>query len=122
MIDGIRRNLILFHPQLPLTVTHVLILVSIFQNMNLYAHRHIHMDMGSKTISVSDEAYARLKARKKPGESFSDTINRLTMRKRLSELAGVLDDDDIRVIEKAVTAIRSQSKERIRELVAEISE
>jgi predicted CopG family antitoxin len=80
------------------------------------------MDMGSKTISVSDEAYARLKARKKPGESFSDTINRLTMRKRLSELAGVLDDDDIRVIEKAVTAIRSQSKERIRELVAEISE
>ncbi len=78
--------------------------------------------MGNKTISVSDEAYARLKARKKPGESFSDTINRLTSRIRLSELAGVLDEDDIRVIEKAVTAIRSQSKDRIRELVAEMSE
>ncbi len=78
--------------------------------------------MGSKTISVSDEAYARLKARKKPGESFSDTINRLTSRKRLSELAGVLDENDIRVIEKAVTAIRSQSKDRIRELIAEMSE
>lgn len=78
--------------------------------------------MGNKTISVSDEAYARLKARKKPGESFSDTINRLTSRRRLSELAGVLDEEDIRVIEKAVTAIRSQSKERIRELVAEMSE
>ena len=78
--------------------------------------------MGSKTISVSDEAYARLKARKRPGESFSDTINRLTARKHLSELAGVLDDEDIKVIEKAVTVIRSQSKDRIRELVAEMSE
>lgn len=80
------------------------------------------VDMGSKTISVSDEAYARLKALKKPGESFSDTINRLTARKRLSEIAGVLTEEDIRVIEKAVSAIRSGSKERIKELVAEMSD
>jgi len=78
--------------------------------------------MGSKTISVSDEAYARLKAKKKPGESFSDTINRLTARKRLSEIAGVLDEEDIKVIEKAVATIRSQSRERIREMVMELSE
>lgn len=78
--------------------------------------------MGSKTISVSDEAYARLKAKKKPGESFSDTINRLTAKKRLSEIAGVLDEEDIRVIEKAVAAIRSQSRERISELVKEMSD
>lgn len=78
--------------------------------------------MGSKTISVSDEAYARLKAKKKPGESFSDTINRLTAKKRLSEIAGVLDEEDIKVIEKAVAAIRSQSRERISELVKEMSD
>lgn len=78
--------------------------------------------MGSKTISVSDEAYARLKALKKPGESFSDIINRLTARKRLSELAGVLTEEDIRVIEKAVAAIRSGSRERIKELVVEMSD
>ena len=69
--------------------------------------------MGFKAISVSDEAYARLKALKKPGESFSDIINRLTARKRLSEIAGVLTEEDIRVIEKAVAAIRSGSRERI---------
>lgn len=78
--------------------------------------------MGSKTISVSDEAYARLKAKKKPGESFSDTINRLTAKKRLSEIAGVLDEEDIKVIEKAVAAIRSQSRGRISELVKEMSD
>ena len=78
--------------------------------------------MGSKTISVSDEAYARLKALKKPGESFSDIINRLTARRRLSEIAGVLTEEDIRVIEKAVAAIRSESRERIKELVVEMSD
>lgn len=78
--------------------------------------------MGSKTISVSDEAYARLRARKKPGESFSDTINRLTAMKRLSEIAGTFDEEDVRVIEKAVEVIRSSSRERIKELVAEMAE
>jgi len=78
--------------------------------------------MGSKTISVSDEAYARLKSLKKPGESFSDTINRLTSRRRLSEIAGVLDDDDIKVIERAVAAIRSRSRERVTEMVTEMSD
>jgi predicted CopG family antitoxin len=80
------------------------------------------MDMGSKTISVSDEAYARLKALKKTGESFSDTINRLTSRKRLSEITGVLDDKDVEVIEKTVAALRLRSRERMVEMVTEMSD
>jgi predicted CopG family antitoxin len=78
--------------------------------------------MGSKTISVSDEAYARLKSLKKPGESFSDTINRLTSRKRLSEIAGVLNEEDIKEIERTVDAIRSRSRERITEMAKEMSD
>jgi len=78
--------------------------------------------MGSKTISVSDDAYARLKSRKKPGESFSDTINRLTERKRLSEIAGILDDEDIKVIKEAITSVRSRSRDRIAEMVTEMSD
>lgn len=34
--------------------------------------------MGTKTISIKDEAYERLAARKGEGESFSDVILRLT--------------------------------------------
>jgi predicted CopG family antitoxin len=66
--------------------------------------------MGSKTISLSDEAYARLKALKRPNESFSDTINRLTGRMRLSEIAGVLHDEDIEAIERAVALVRDKSR------------
>jgi len=78
--------------------------------------------MGSKTISVSDDAYARLKSRKKPGESFSDTINRLTERKRLSEIAGILDEEDIKVIKEAIASVRSQSRDRIAEMATEMSD
>jgi len=33
--------------------------------------------MGSKTITVTEEAYERLKAHKREGESFTDTLLRL---------------------------------------------
>ncbi len=33
--------------------------------------------MGTKTISLVDSAYMRLKAVKRPGESFSDVVNRV---------------------------------------------
>ncbi|HEV2118694.1 MAG TPA: antitoxin VapB family protein [Candidatus Bathyarchaeia archaeon] len=33
--------------------------------------------MGTKTISLEDSAYTRLKAAKRPGESFSDAVNRV---------------------------------------------
>lgn len=34
--------------------------------------------MATKTIGLNDEAYERLKAEKRDGESFSDTVKRLT--------------------------------------------
>ncbi|HYS73543.1 MAG TPA: antitoxin VapB family protein, partial [Thermoplasmata archaeon] len=33
--------------------------------------------MGTKTISLEDSAYVKLKAAKRAGESFSDVINRI---------------------------------------------
>lgn len=33
--------------------------------------------MGTKTIGLDDEAYERLKAAKREGESFSDTVKRI---------------------------------------------
>lgn len=34
--------------------------------------------MGTKTITVTEEAYERLKAQKREGESFTDTLLRIT--------------------------------------------
>ncbi|MFC6716088.1 antitoxin VapB family protein [Natrialbaceae archaeon GCM10025810] len=48
--------------------------------------------MGTTTISLSDEAYERLKRRKRDGESFSDTVLRLTDRGDPLESAGAFDE------------------------------
>jgi len=52
-------------------------------------HVHIHY-MATKTVTISLEAYERLKREKLEGESFSDVIIRLTERgkKDLIEFAG----------------------------------
>lgn len=49
------------------------------------------MCMGTKTISLTDTAYDRLKATKRSGESFSDVVLRLTRESRsLRDGAGAL--------------------------------
>lgn len=46
--------------------------------------------MGTKTISLADDAYEALLALKRPDESFSDTVRRLARRGSLTELAGIV--------------------------------
>jgi len=50
--------------------------------------------MASKNITISEEAYRRLENLKKPNESFSVVITRLTGKRALSELFGVLAGAD----------------------------
>ncbi|MFW9779799.1 MAG: antitoxin VapB family protein [Candidatus Heimdallarchaeota archaeon] len=50
--------------------------------------------MGSKTISLDEEAYKRLKREKNANESFSDVVKRLTrpvQHKSLLAFAGIWD-------------------------------
>ncbi|MBX0286974.1 antitoxin VapB family protein [Haloarcula salinisoli] len=53
--------------------------------------------MGTTTISLRDEAYDRLRAAKREGESFSDVVLRLTdsptTDEQIAALAGGLDAD-----------------------------
>jgi predicted CopG family antitoxin len=49
--------------------------------------------MPSRTVTLDDEAYRRLKARKRSKESFSDTVKRLARPRRpLSDFAGMWSD------------------------------
>ena len=77
--------------------------------------------MGTRTISVSDEAYIRLRSLKRPGESFSDVINRLTKRRRLSEIAGSLDEDDVRDLVKVIASMRARSRGRLEKTLEELA-
>lgn len=76
----------------------------------------IHTDvcdyMGSKNISISDEAYSRLKKFKGKNESFTDVINRLTNKATLLDLQGTLTRDEAESILKNISEVRKLSGAR----------
>ncbi len=57
--------------------------------------------MATKTVNLTEGAYARLQALKREGESFSDVVDRLTGKFALLELVGILDEDTSRRIRAA---------------------
>lgn len=78
--------------------------------------------MGTKTISLADDAYERLKAEKKEGESFSDVIRRITSGAELSDYYGVLSEETADELEDAVAQRRSERNERRRRRMERLSD
>lgn len=68
--------------------------------------------MGTKTISLADDAYERLKAEKQEGESFSDVVRRLTQDVNVSEFHGALSEDTASKLEAAITERRDRHDQR----------
>jgi len=69
--------------------------------------------MGTKNIAISDEAYQLLKELKRPSESFTDVIERITRGSTVLDLAGIVSKTEAGSIEKRVQEIRRQSSQRI---------
>ena len=69
--------------------------------------------MGTKTIGLDEEAYERLAAQKREGESFSDTVKRLTetVASDWREGFGGLDDETADELEAIVQASREATSE-----------
>lgn len=68
--------------------------------------------MGSKHISISDEAYSRLKKFKGKNESFTDVINRLTNKATNLDLSGTLTQDEAESILKNMNDARKLGRIR----------
>ena len=68
--------------------------------------------MGSKNISISDEAYSRLKKFKGKNESFTDVINRLTNKATILDLSGTLTQDEAESILKNMNDARKLGRIR----------
>jgi len=71
--------------------------------------------MGTRNISISDEAYARLAGLKGPKESFTDVINRLAGKRSILDLAGVLTLKEAAEVRSKVGEIRAKSRKRLDE-------
>ncbi|QSG09017.1 antitoxin VapB family protein [Halapricum desulfuricans] len=78
--------------------------------------------MATKTISLDEEAYERLKARKMEGESFSETVKRLAGERSWNEVAGILSEDEAADLEAAIEDGRTKSSERSDRLAAALNE
>jgi predicted CopG family antitoxin len=63
--------------------------------------------MATKTISLAEDAYDRLKALKHEGESFSDVVRRLTAGTDLREFHGVLSNETAAELETAIADRRA---------------
>ena len=71
--------------------------------------------MGSKTVSLKDETYRRLRREKRKDESFSDAIDRLLAEEDenpLRELIGFVDEDELETVRKRSNEFREDVNNR----------
>lgn len=69
--------------------------------------------MATKTISITEEAYERLQARKKGRESFTEVINRITGKSSLLDYAGLLSANEAKMLEEKIRDSRKKSRSRM---------
>ena len=77
--------------------------------------------MGSKNISISDEAYLRLSELKLKNESFTELIYRLTNKTKVLDLKGIISEDEGKSLEKNIGDSMKLSKERIDRITKELN-
>lgn len=77
--------------------------------------------MGTKNIAISDEAYERLRSLKRPGESFTELIERMTRSRSVADLAGLLTKSEGLEVKKRVSELREASSRRLSDVEARMS-
>lgn len=76
--------------------------------------------MAMKTISLDEEAYERLKAHKREGESFSEVVKRLAGERSWTEVTGILSDAEADTLEEVIESGRERSRDRREQLQTDV--
>ncbi len=63
-----------------------------------------------RTITISDEAFRRLKAVKRAGETYSEVVLRITGRPRLTDFTGILSARSAEALRKAIDEDRDERR------------
>lgn len=74
----------------------------------IYVESPYTESVSSKTISLSDAAYAALARAKRPDESFSDVVLRHFPRRSLLELCGIMGKEGGDALAAAIEANRKE--------------
>lgn len=77
-------------------------------------------DTEYRNVRLTKEAYQRLEGRKQPGESFSDTVERIAGERSLLDLTGILSDEEATEMREAIRESEERSRERLDELTEEM--
>ena len=73
-----------------------------------------------RTVRLTEHAYQQLKRRKRPGESFSDTVERIAGERSLLELAGMLSEEDAEAMREAIDDREERSRDRLDRLTDQL--
>ena len=76
--------------------------------------------MSTKCITITSEAYERLAALKEKKESFSDVIDKITNKRSLFELAGLLSDKEADKLETDIKELRKRMRKEIEKSAKEL--
>ena len=86
--------------------------------------KHKHMFMVTKTITITEDAYRKLATNKKPGESFSELINRSFTKKgsweAVSKFIGAWEHVPDKVIEDMKKDIEKMNKNSMRAVAKKV--
>jgi predicted CopG family antitoxin len=77
--------------------------------------------VGSRNISISDEAYRKLRDIKMKNEYLTDVINRLTNRTSILELKGLLSSSETGSVLNSVGESRKLSRKRLGSVASEFN-
>jgi predicted CopG family antitoxin len=77
--------------------------------------------LATKKIAISEEAYQRLKALKKPGESFTEVIERMTSSKGVLDLTGILSPSQAKEVSERIRESRTESSRHLQRTVEKLS-
>ena len=64
--------------------------------------------MATKTLTITEEAYRKLKMRKRKNESFSDVINRVMPYTDWSDFIGILSRNSAEKLKKSIEESRKE--------------
>lgn len=76
----------------------------------------------SKTIAVDEEAYEKLRDKKREGETFSDVIDRLAGERSLLEFAGNASDEQTEELRQAIRDARDGVERSLDDTARRLSE